>query len=129
MQTFNLYSFLFYQLADVFLCHQSASWENAGDESPASWKCKQLFLLADTAIHLLVTYSHIYICAYGIGLPWMCPSLLSIFAKNLKQQHGGNILGCDPIDGVLGVLSSNQINIASFLHQMVDVCIPSGGKK
>ncbi len=37
--------------------------------------------------------------------------------------HGASILGCEPIDGVLGVLSSNQNNIATF------VFFPSGGKK
>ncbi len=34
-----------------------------------------------------------------------------------------SILGCKSIDGVLGVIkgSSNQINIANFVHQMADV--------
>ncbi len=41
----------------------------------------------------------------------------------------GNILGCEPIDGVLGILSSNQINIATFFHQMGDTRHPSGGLK
>ncbi len=43
------------------------------------------------------------------------------FLKNLSQYHGASILGSEPIDGVLGVLSSNQINIATFVHQMGDV--------
>ncbi len=30
------------------------------------------------------------------------------------------MLGCEPIDGVLGVLSSNQINIATFVLQFGD---------
>ncbi len=38
--------------------------------------------------------------------------------KNLSQQHGASILGCEPTDGVLGVLTSSQINIATFVHQM-----------
>ncbi len=32
-------------------------------------------------------------------------------------------IGCDPVDGVLVVLSSNQLNIATFVHQMGDVCV------
>ncbi len=43
--------------------------------------------------------------------------------KNLSQSHGASILGCEPIDGVLGVLSSNQINIATVVHQMGHMCI------
>ncbi len=35
-------------------------------------------------------------------------------SKNLSQQHGANILGCKPLDGVLGVPCSNQINVAIF---------------
>ncbi len=30
---------------------------------------------------------------------------------------------CKPVDGVLVVLSSNQLNIAVMIHQMRDVCI------
>ncbi len=43
-----------------------------------------------------------------------------------KKELGTSILGCQPIDGVLGVLSSNQINIATFFHQMGDTHIYSG---
>ncbi len=32
-------------------------------------------------------------------------------------------LVCDPIDGVLGVFSSDQINIAAFVHQMGNVSL------
>ncbi len=45
-----------------------------------------------------------------------------------RHTHGVSILECEPIDGELCVLSSNQINIAAFVHQMGDVCLPSGGK-
>ncbi len=38
--------------------------------------------------------------------------------KNLGQYDRLRVLGCEPIEGVLLVLSSNQINIASFVHQM-----------
>ncbi len=31
------------------------------------------------------------------------------------------MLGCEPTDGVLGVLGSNQLIIATFVHQMGDV--------
>ncbi len=38
------------------------------------------------------------------------------------------VLGCKPIDGVQGLLGSNQLNIVTFVHQMGDVCLPSGGQ-
>ncbi len=44
--------------------------------------------------------------------------------KNLGQYDRPRILGCEPVDGVLVVLSSNQINIASFVHQMEDTHMP-----
>ncbi len=31
--------------------------------------------------------------------------------------------GCEPVDGVLIVLSSNQLNIATFVQQIGDVCL------
>ncbi len=44
------------------------------------------------------------------------------FTKNLSQYDRSRLLECEPVDGVLVVLSSNQINIATFVHQMGDVC-------
>ncbi len=38
--------------------------------------------------------------------------------KNLGQYDRSRILGCEQVDRVLVVLSSNQINIASFVNQM-----------
>ncbi len=32
------------------------------------------------------------------------------------------VVGCEPVDGILVVLSPNQLNIATFVHQMVDMC-------
>ncbi len=32
------------------------------------------------------------------------------------------------LDANQGVLGSNQLNIATFVHQMGDVCLPSGGQ-
>ncbi len=54
-----------------------------------------------------------------VNLPFLCNR------KNLSQQHGASILGCEPIDCVLGVFCccSNQINIATFVHQMGHVCV------
>ncbi len=43
--------------------------------------------------------------------------------KNLCQYNGASIRECEPINGVLGILSSNQINIATFDHQMGDTHI------
>ncbi len=39
------------------------------------------------------------------------------FTKNLSQWSGISIFGCEQIDRALGILSSNQINIATFSHQ------------
>ncbi len=33
------------------------------------------------------------------------------------------------VDGVLVVLSSNPLNLATSVHQMGDVCLPSGEQK
>ncbi len=40
--------------------------------------------------------------------------------NNWDQYDRPRVLGCKPVDGVLLVLSSNQINIATFVHQMGD---------
>ncbi len=42
---------------------------------------------------------------------------------NLGQYDRPRVLGCEPVDGVLVILSSNQLNIATFLHQMGDVFV------
>ncbi len=39
------------------------------------------------------------------------------------QYDRPRALGCEPVDGVLVVLSSYQLNIATFVHQMGDVAI------
>ncbi len=49
--------------------------------------------------------------------------------NNLGQYDRPRVLGCEPEDGALVVLSSNQLNIATFVHQMGDVCLPSGEQK
>ncbi len=36
--------------------------------------------------------------------------------KNLSQYDRPKVLGCEPVDGVLVVLRSNQLNIAMFVH-------------
>ncbi len=54
---------------------------------------------------------------------------LILFKKNLSRYDRPRVLGCEPVDGVLFVLNSNQINIATFVHQMGDVCLPSGEQK
>ncbi len=46
--------------------------------------------------------------------------------KNLGQYDRLSVLACKPVDGVLVVLSSDQLNIATFVHQMGDMCLPSG---
>ncbi len=43
--------------------------------------------------------------------------------KNLGQYDRPRILGYEPVDGVMVVLGSNQLNIATFVHQMVDTHI------
>ncbi len=42
--------------------------------------------------------------------------------KNLGQYCRPRVLGCEPVDGVLVVLSSTELNIATFVHPMGDVC-------
>ncbi len=39
----------------------------------------------------------------------------------MGQYDRPRVLGCEPVDGVLVVLSSNEINIPTFVHQMVDI--------
>ncbi len=34
----------------------------------------------------------------------------------MGQYDRPRVLGCKPVDGVLGVLSSNQLNITAFAH-------------
>ncbi len=59
----------------------------------------------------------------------MFPTLLRLktlsnsFQKNLGQYDRPRILGCEPVDEILVVLSSNQLNIAMFVHQMADVYV------
>ncbi len=43
--------------------------------------------------------------------------------NNLGQYDWPGVLRCEPVDGVLVVLSSNQINITMFVHQMGDAHI------
>ncbi len=43
--------------------------------------------------------------------------------KNLGQYDRPTVFGFEPVDGLLVVLSSNQLNIATFVHQIGDVCI------
>ncbi len=40
------------------------------------------------------------------------------WVKNIGQYDRPRVLGCKPVDGVQVVLSSNQLNIAMFVHQM-----------
>ncbi len=42
--------------------------------------------------------------------------------KNFGQYSIPRVHGCEPVNGALIVLSSNQLNIATFVHQMADVC-------
>ncbi len=49
--------------------------------------------------------------------------------NNVGQYDRPILLGCDPVEGVLIVLSSNKSNIATFVHQMADVCPASGEQK
>ncbi len=63
---------------------------------------------------VLCAQNRIYLIAYG---------------KNVGQYERPRVLGCEPVNGVLGVLSPNQLNIATFVHQVGDVCLPSGEEK
>ncbi len=41
-----------------------------------------------------------------------------ICIKNLGLYDRPRVLGCEPVDGVLVVLSSNQLNIATLAHHI-----------
>ncbi len=45
---------------------------------------------------------------------------------NFDQYDRPRVLWCEPVNGVLVVLSSNQINTATFVQQMRDTHLPSG---
>ncbi len=47
-----------------------------------------------------------------------------INTNNLGQHDRLRVLGCEPVDVVLDFLSINQVNIATFVHQMGDVLSP-----
>ncbi len=47
-------------------------------------------------------------------------------SKNMCQYDRPRILACELVDQVLVVPSSNQINIATFVHQMGHTYLPSG---
>ncbi len=55
-------------------------------------------------------------------IPCLGSTIIEFLLKNLGQYDRHSILGCEPVDGVMVVLSSNQLNIAIFVHQMEDVC-------
>ncbi len=38
--------------------------------------------------------------------------------KNLGQYDRFRVLGCEPVDGILVVLNSNQKHIVTFVHQI-----------
>ncbi len=43
--------------------------------------------------------------------------------KTLGQYDRPRVLGCEPVDGVHDGLSSNQLNITTFVHQMGDMYV------
>ncbi len=43
--------------------------------------------------------------------------------RKICQYAGPGVLACKTLDGVLGVRSLNQLNIATFVHQMDVVCV------
>ncbi len=47
----------------------------------------------------------------------------------LGQYDRPRVFGCKSVDGVLIVLISNQLNIATFIHQMGDTNILQGGEQ
>ncbi len=51
------------------------------------------------------------------------PFVLILFGQKqgqMGQYDKPSVHGCEPVDGVLVIHSSNQINIATFFHQMGD---------
>ncbi len=62
------------------------------------------------------------IAIQSTGIIFVCAKYVYIL-KNLGQYDRPRVLGCEPVDGVLVVFSSNQINIATFVHQMADTHI------
>ncbi len=48
--------------------------------------------------------------------------LSGVVQRNLGQYDRPRVFGSEPVDGVLVVLSSNQLNIGLCVHQMGNVC-------
>ncbi len=59
-----------------------------------------------------------------IGIIYTTLNWIKVY-KDLSQYDRPRVLRCEPVDGVMVVLSSNQLNIAMFVHQMGDVCLSS----
>ncbi len=60
-----------------------------------------------------------------VRVPTDCLKILNDFSnpntkipgpKNVGKYDRPSVLGCKPVYGILVVLSSNQINIATFVH-------------
>ncbi len=88
------------------------------------------YWLHNTCLNYVITYIIKFMCAlcncylienYVILKIWGIKLLHT--QKNLGQYDRPRLLGCEPVDGVLIVLSSNQLNIATFVYQMEDVCV------
>ncbi len=76
----------------------------------------------DTTVSILSPYWHLQFVCKG-------PRQRVITERTWTKYDRPRVLGCQPVDGALVVLSLNQITIATFVHQMGDVCLPSGRKK
>ncbi len=59
-----------------------------------------------------------------IGIIYTTLNWIKVY-KDLSQYDRPRVLRCEPVDGVMVVLNSNQLNIAMFVHQMGDVCLSS----
>ncbi len=57
---------------------------------------------------------HVWDVETGQILVW----IFIVVNLNLGQYDRPRVLGCEPVDGVLVVLSLNQLNIPTFVHQI-----------
>ncbi len=57
------------------------------------------------------------------SITWWKVSCFEYHINNLGQFDRPRVLGCEPVDGILVVLSSNQLNIAIIVLQMGNVCV------
>ncbi len=68
----------------------------------------------DCALHIYTLDGHSLYILVGAGQFWPKVYIWLIIRFIFGMWNIPGVLGCETVDGVLGVLSSNQLNIATF---------------